>query len=98
MKWVRLGCALLTTLVASPDGVRYLSTEDVFLQQIVWGFSQLDPVRTCVVSSQRDIEDLRVVQRTARFRSHILESSCERHSNLWILRNAGDSEQAQRRH
>ncbi|KAG9227446.1 hypothetical protein PTI98_010973 [Pleurotus ostreatus] len=43
MKWVRLGCALLTTLVASPDGVRYLSTEDVFLQQIVWGFSQLDP-------------------------------------------------------
>ncbi|KAL4262714.1 RICTOR family protein [Pleurotus pulmonarius] len=43
MKWVRLGCALLTTLVTNPDGVRYLSTEDVFLQQIVWGFSQLDP-------------------------------------------------------
>ncbi|KAJ8516654.1 hypothetical protein ONZ45_g6075 [Pleurotus djamor] len=42
-KWVRLGCALLTTLLASPDGVRYLSTEDVLLQQIVWGFSQLDP-------------------------------------------------------
>ncbi|KAL0961199.1 hypothetical protein HGRIS_006168 [Hohenbuehelia grisea] len=43
VKWIRLGCALLTTLLSNADGVRYLATEDVFLQQIVWGFSQLDP-------------------------------------------------------
>ncbi|KAF9004644.1 Rapamycin-insensitive companion of mTOR, N-term-domain-containing protein [Cyathus striatus] len=43
VKWVRLGCSLLTTLMASPDGVRYLSTEDGFLPQIVKSFAQLDP-------------------------------------------------------
>ncbi|KIY71243.1 hypothetical protein CYLTODRAFT_140340 [Cylindrobasidium torrendii FP15055 ss-10] len=42
-KWVRLGCSVLTTLLASPDGVRYLATEDLFLKQIVKGFAQLDP-------------------------------------------------------
>ncbi|KAH9480426.1 Target of rapamycin complex 2 subunit ste20 [Psilocybe cubensis] len=42
-RWVRLGCSLLTTLMASPDGVRYLSTEDQFLTQIVKSFAQLDP-------------------------------------------------------
>ncbi|KAJ6585048.1 Rapamycin-insensitive companion of mTOR, N-term-domain-containing protein [Mycena capillaripes] len=42
-RWVKLGCSLLTTLTASPDGVRYLSTEDPFLAQIVKSFAQLDP-------------------------------------------------------
>ncbi|RDB17886.1 Target of rapamycin complex 2 subunit ste20 [Hypsizygus marmoreus] len=42
-KWVRLGCSLLSTLMASPDGVRYLATEDQFLTQIVKSFAQLDP-------------------------------------------------------
>ncbi|KAJ7761527.1 Rapamycin-insensitive companion of mTOR, N-term-domain-containing protein [Mycena maculata] len=42
-RWVRLGCSLLTTLAASPDGVRYLSTEDPFLSQIMKSFAQLDP-------------------------------------------------------
>jgi rapamycin-insensitive companion of mTOR len=45
-KWVRLGCSLMTTLIASPDGVRYLATEDQFLAQIVKSFAQLDPVRS----------------------------------------------------
>lgn len=44
-RWVRLGCNLLTTLLASPDGVRFLMTEDDFLDQIVKSFAQLDPVR-----------------------------------------------------
>jgi len=35
----------MTTLIASPDGVRYLATEDQFLAQIVKSFAQLDPVR-----------------------------------------------------
>ncbi|KAJ7044185.1 Rapamycin-insensitive companion of mTOR, N-term-domain-containing protein [Mycena alexandri] len=42
-RWVKLGCSLLTTLTSSPDGVRYLSTEDPFLAQIVKSFAQLDP-------------------------------------------------------
>ncbi|KAG6812566.1 hypothetical protein H0H92_002218 [Tricholoma furcatifolium] len=42
-KWVRLGCSLLSTLMTSVDGVRYLATEDPFLSQIVKSFAQLDP-------------------------------------------------------
>ncbi|KAJ7644182.1 Rapamycin-insensitive companion of mTOR, N-term-domain-containing protein [Roridomyces roridus] len=42
-RWLKLGCSLLTTLTASPDGVRYLSTEDPFLPQIMKCFAQLDP-------------------------------------------------------
>jgi len=43
-KWVKLGCAMLTTLLASPEGVRLLSMEDEFLPQIRMSFAQLDPV------------------------------------------------------
>lgn len=43
-KWVKLGCTLLTTLMSSADGLRYLSTEDQLMSQIVRGFAQLDPV------------------------------------------------------
>ncbi|KAF9267369.1 hypothetical protein L218DRAFT_977972 [Marasmius fiardii PR-910] len=42
-RWVRLGCSLLTTLMANSDGVRYLSSEDEFMTQIVKCFAQLDP-------------------------------------------------------
>ncbi|KAF9533164.1 Rapamycin-insensitive companion of mTOR, N-term-domain-containing protein [Crepidotus variabilis] len=42
-RWVRLGCSLLNTLMSSPDGVKYLATEDQFLPQIVKSFAQLDP-------------------------------------------------------
>lgn len=43
IKWVRLGCSLLSTLMSTPDGVRYLAHEDQFLAQIVKSFAQLDP-------------------------------------------------------
>jgi len=33
----------LTTLLASSEGIRYLSTEDDLLRQITRGFAQLDP-------------------------------------------------------
>jgi len=42
-KWVKLGCTLLATLLANPDGIKYLGGEDEFLPQIVRGFAQLDP-------------------------------------------------------
>jgi len=35
---------LLTTLVSSAEGIRYLGLEDQFLPQIVKSFDQLDPV------------------------------------------------------
>jgi hypothetical protein len=31
--------------MASQDGIRFLSSEDDFLKEIVKGFAQLDPVR-----------------------------------------------------
>ncbi|KAL1745112.1 Rapamycin-insensitive companion of mTOR, N-term-domain-containing protein [Schizophyllum fasciatum] len=43
LKWVRLGCSLLNTLMSTAEGVRYLSNEDQFLTQIVKAFAQLDP-------------------------------------------------------
>ncbi|KAF9077790.1 Rapamycin-insensitive companion of mTOR, N-term-domain-containing protein [Rhodocollybia butyracea] len=43
LRWVRLGCSLLTTLMASQDGIRYLALEDQFMPQIVKCFAQLDP-------------------------------------------------------
>lgn len=45
MKWVKLGCSLLTTLMSGSEGVRYLGSEDQLVSQIVRGFAQLDPVR-----------------------------------------------------
>ncbi|TFK52588.1 hypothetical protein OE88DRAFT_1807473 [Heliocybe sulcata] len=42
-RWVKLGSTLLTTLLASTDGKRYLESEDDFLKQIVKSFAQLDP-------------------------------------------------------
>ncbi|EPQ54453.1 hypothetical protein GLOTRDRAFT_116357 [Gloeophyllum trabeum ATCC 11539] len=42
-RWVRLGCTLLNTLLESPDGRRFLESEDEFLKQIVKCFAQLDP-------------------------------------------------------
>jgi rapamycin-insensitive companion of mTOR len=45
MRWVKLGCTLLTTLLASPDGRRFLSTDDDLLKQLTKSFAQLDPVR-----------------------------------------------------
>ena len=41
---------MLTTLLASPEGVRLLSTDDEFLPQIRTSFAQLDPVRLNLVS------------------------------------------------
>lgn len=44
VKYTQLGCTLITTLLASPDGVRYLA-EDKLLRQIADSLVQLDPVR-----------------------------------------------------
>jgi large subunit ribosomal protein L17e len=49
MRWVKLGCTLLTTLLASPDGRRFLATEDDLLKQLTRSFAQLDPVRNLII-------------------------------------------------
>ncbi|KAI0004603.1 Rapamycin-insensitive companion of mTOR, N-term-domain-containing protein [Russula compacta] len=43
LRWVKLGCTLLTTLLASPDGRRFLTSEDDLLKQLTRSFAQLDP-------------------------------------------------------
>lgn len=43
MRWVRLGCMLMNTLLSSSEGIRFLS-DDEFLTQVVNGFARLDPV------------------------------------------------------
>lgn len=35
----------MSTLMASADGIRFLSTEDLLLKQLTKSFAQLDPVR-----------------------------------------------------
>ncbi|RXW24422.1 hypothetical protein EST38_g1410 [Candolleomyces aberdarensis] len=43
-RWVKLGCTLMNTLMATAEGVKYLSSgEDQFLAQIRRSFMQLDP-------------------------------------------------------
>jgi hypothetical protein len=34
LRWVKLGCTLLTTLLTSLDGRHFLATEDEFLKQL----------------------------------------------------------------
>lgn len=43
-RYTHLGCLTITTLLANPDGVRYLG-EDKLLPQIADCLAQLDPVR-----------------------------------------------------
>ena len=40
--WIELGCSLLQTLIANPDGIRYLA-EDKLLRQLADAFAQLEP-------------------------------------------------------
>ncbi|WWC72760.1 uncharacterized protein I206_106724 [Kwoniella pini CBS 10737] len=40
-KWVKLGCSLMTTMLSSPEGIKYI-TEDKLLKQILDCFIELD--------------------------------------------------------
>ncbi|SGY19034.1 BQ5605_C014g07543 [Microbotryum silenes-dioicae] len=59
VRWTRLGCALLETMMTNPDGVRYLS-EDKFLRQIADALGQLDtatgPPATDLLFSKNRVE------------------------------------------
>ncbi|GAB1520827.1 hypothetical protein RhiTH_003915 [Rhizoctonia solani] len=43
-RYIKLGCTLMTTLISTPDGQRYLMTEDTLLKQIVECLEQIDPL------------------------------------------------------
>lgn len=46
LKWIKLGCTLINTLMSNPDGLKFLENEDELLPQISKSFAQLDPVST----------------------------------------------------
>lgn len=46
LKWTRLGCALITTLLANPDGIAFLAA-DKFLPQLCDCLTELDQVGAC---------------------------------------------------
>ncbi|CAG8523548.1 7861_t:CDS:10 [Ambispora leptoticha] len=48
-RYVRLGCTLITTLLANADGLKFLESNK-FLRQIAEGLTQLDPINGTVES------------------------------------------------
>ncbi|KLO15978.1 hypothetical protein SCHPADRAFT_823888 [Schizopora paradoxa] len=64
VKWVKLGCSLLSTLLANPDGVKYLASEEEFLPQIVKGFNQLDPVSVLNASDAETVFSKKKIEET----------------------------------
>lgn len=48
IRWVKLGCQLINTLLSTPEGIRFLG-EDEFMGQITKCFAQLDPVSILVL-------------------------------------------------
>jgi hypothetical protein len=57
MRWAKLANSLLNTLLASPEGQRYLLNEDPLVKDIVRGFAQLDPVGNMLRSHHRQLMD-----------------------------------------
>ncbi|CCA73896.1 related to protein ste16 [Serendipita indica DSM 11827] len=43
MKWVKLGCLILSTLVKTSEGTKFLLSEDDFLKDLSDSFAQFDP-------------------------------------------------------
>lgn len=51
-RWVKLGCILLRTLLANPEGIRFL-TEDKLLSQMADCFNDIDEVQLmCTLSRE----------------------------------------------
>jgi len=83
LRWVKLGCTLLTTLLASPDGRRFLTSEDDLLRQLTRSFAQLDPVRPLTRRPLPLTHNL-AVQWRSRIRPHLLKEAGLRNVNLWL--------------
>jgi len=83
LRWVKLGCTLLTTLLASPDGRRFLTSEDDLLKQLTRSFAQLDPVRLLIERPLSLTHNFAVLRRS-RIRPHLLKEASFRNVNLWL--------------
>ena len=75
MRWVKLGCTLLTTLLASSDGQRFLSSDDDLLKQLTRSFAQLDPVRPCFHDIFLCLTNWLIVQWRPRVRPNFLKKA-----------------------
>ncbi|KAG8949781.1 hypothetical protein FRC04_008321 [Tulasnella sp. 424] len=53
-RYIHMGCALLTTLVSCPEGVKFLREEDPLLKQIADCLNQLDPVCLMILRYSSD--------------------------------------------
>ncbi|QRV92421.1 STE16 protein [Ceratobasidium sp. AG-Ba] len=43
-RYIKLGCTLMTTFISTPEGLKYLQSEDPLLKQIVECLEQIDPL------------------------------------------------------
>jgi rapamycin-insensitive companion of mTOR len=59
LRWVRLGCLILNTLIKSADGIRFLASEDDLLKELSECFAQFDPV--CPISIDMTVTYLVVI-------------------------------------
>ena len=88
----------MTTLMSSPDGVRLLSSEDSFLEQIKKSFAQLDPVSFHHFKISPLYTHKTTVQRRARLGSNIFQKAGSRDLDIWVFGNAWSFKQVQGRH
>ena len=83
MRWVKLGCTLLTTLLASPDGQRFLASEDDLLNQLMRSFAQLDPVRLRM-GGILSFTNVFAVHWRSRVGPNLLKEAGLRNADLWL--------------
>ncbi|KAG8706670.1 hypothetical protein FRC08_000920, partial [Ceratobasidium sp. 394] len=57
-RYIKLGCMLMTTFIATPEGLRYLQTEDPLLRQIVECLEQVDPLSGAAAPASAASSDL----------------------------------------
>lgn len=91
-RYVRVGCALFTTLLASPEGVKYLGGNKL-LFQIAECLAQLDPVSIYIAWAFTRCAKRLLDQWSKSFRSYTLKSEVSRYSELWVLHVARNTEQ-----
>lgn len=91
MKWVKLGCTLIATLLSNPDGVRFLQNDDPFLKQLSECFSDIDMVRDPSSSLKQPLMD-HIDAGKHSPGSYTVQASRRGDSYLWVPRDSGHDE------
>lgn len=84
MRWVKLGCMLMNTLLSSPEGIRFLG-EDEFMGQIMKCFAQLDPVSVSSLRPTSRSHFVSIAQRHSNARLPILKETCSGHAHVRLF-------------